>query len=93
MDIKRLNEIYKRLDWDELQFDYWEAFNPPVSVTTTERRLAMDFIDMLNLDGQQEYLVSFRATPAHFGELVINFMRKIQTKYPGSFTLDIGGDE
>lgn len=93
MEIKRLNKIYNQLEWDELQFDYWEAFNPPIGVSATERRLAMDFLDMMKLDGQEEYLITFRGTPAHFGDLIINFMRMIQTKYPGSFTSDIGEDE
>jgi hypothetical protein len=93
MEIKKLNKNYNQLDWDELQFDYWEVFNPPVSVSATEMRLAMDLKDMMKLDGQEEYLITFRATPAHFGELIINFMRMIQTKYPGSFTGEIGEEE
>jgi len=90
---KKPNEIYMKLEWDEYQFDYWEEFNSPVSVSPTEKKLAMEFLDILKIDGEEECLITFRAAPNHLADLIINYVRLIQAKYPGVFPTELGEDE
>jgi hypothetical protein len=93
MEIKKLNENYKKFDWDEYQFDYWEAFAPQYNFSSTERLLANEFLDMLKVDGEEECLITFRAAPIHMADLIINYVRLIQSKYQGTFPTEMGEDE
>lgn len=86
MDIRKINNNRNFLEWDELLYDYWELFDEPQELTPSEILLGRELLDIMNIDADQNQLISFRATPVHFAHLIVHLKRRLDLKSPKNFT-------
>lgn len=86
MDIRRINTDKNFLEWDEWLYDYWENFDDPQDVSMCEIMLAKEYLDLMDIDINRKEIITFRATPAHFAYMIINFMRILDLRNPEIFS-------
>ena len=85
MEQVKSKETNTPLDWDELHLDIWELFNDPKNITNDEIRLARVFLNLLNVDPEDQCIITFRATPNDLANLFVNYLRSIKTQFPEKF--------
>lgn len=79
MDIRRLNTDKDYGDWDESHYDYWKMFKDPQDLTANEIYLARKYLDMMGLELDKSHVVTFRAAPVHFAQVIVNFIRRLKS--------------
>lgn len=82
MDIKELNNPKYNIEWDELQYDVWEVFSQPHEISDGEIYMARLFLDLMKIDLDDEYIITFRSTPVHLGYIIVHFLRYVNKKHP-----------
>ena len=85
MDIRKLNNKKYSVEWDELQYDFWDVFEDHRSLTNCEILLAKEFLKTMKIEIDDEHIITFKAAPVHIANLAVNFIRRLQSEYPKNF--------
>lgn len=81
MNIKKLNNKNFNLDEiDQLNFDAWEMFDFPDNLTQDEKDFAVEFLDGIGIDVDDEYIVNFNARPNHLANMVVQIIRHYKSR-------------
>lgn len=92
MDIRRINTNKDFLGWDEWEYDCWEMFDEPKGINACEIFLAIKYLNMMKIDIDQQDIITFRATPSHFANMIIRYIRLLQHQHPKIFAKNFCDD-
>jgi hypothetical protein len=86
MEQRKSIEINSRLEWDEWYLDAWEVFDDPKGLTPDEIQIAQEFLSLMKIDIEEQSIITFRATPADFANLAVNYYRRLKSEFPRKFS-------
>ena len=80
MTKKEFDDNLKYLEWNQVDYEDWEAFHKHKNITSDEIKKTINILEKLSIDIEEEKTINFRCAPNHFANLVACITREVRTK-------------